>query len=140
MSLFKRRRLSRFEKDKAAAYVSEKFGVRTLYIGSETVQSSMRLARPNDLELAYTRSMMAFLLFHPDPQQVLMVGLGGGSLAKFIYHRLPVTQVVAVEINPQVAAVARELFYLPAEDARFNVVIGDGAEYLSDGKRAADII
>jgi spermidine synthase len=140
MGLFKSWRIRKVEEDNVSVYVSEKFGVRTLYIGSDTVQSSMRLARPNDLELAYTRSMMAFLLFHPDPQQVLMIGLGGGSLAKFIYHRLPATQVVAVEINPQVAAVARELFYLPVEDARFSVVISDGAEYLSDGKRTADII
>ena len=140
MSLFKRRRIRRFEKDKTAAYVSEKSGVRTLYIGSDTVQSSMRLARPNDLELSYTRSMMAFLLFHPDPQRVLMVGLGGGSLAKFIYHRFPATQVVAVEINPQVVAIAREFFYLPAGDVRFNVLVGDGADYLSDERRTADII
>ena len=40
-------------------YITERFGVRSLHIGSDTIQSSMRLARPNDLELAYTRSMMA---------------------------------------------------------------------------------
>ena len=70
-------------------YVSERFGVRSLHIGSDTIQSAMRLARPNDLELAYTRSMMAFLLFTERPARVLMIGLGGGSLAKFIYHRMP---------------------------------------------------
>src|SRR5688500_19561600 len=47
----------------ADVYVSERHGVRSLHIGSDTVQSSMRLSRPNDLELSYTRSMMAFLLF-----------------------------------------------------------------------------
>jgi len=57
--------------DEETAYVSERFGVRTLHIGSDTVQSAMRIARPNDLELAYTRSMMAFLLFVPAPKRAL---------------------------------------------------------------------
>src|SRR3954463_2308175 len=32
--------------DNESVYISEKFGVRTLHIGSDTVQSSMRIARP----------------------------------------------------------------------------------------------
>ena len=30
--------------DNESVYISEKFGVRTLHIGSDTVQSSMRIA------------------------------------------------------------------------------------------------
>src|SRR3954451_3704335 len=91
--------------DEETAYVSERFGVRSLHIGTDTVQSSMRLARPNDLELSYTRSMMGFLLFTPPPKEVLMIGLGGGSLAKFVYHRLPDAHTRVVEVNPRVAEV-----------------------------------
>src|SRR5688572_1868289 len=99
--------------DEQTAYVSERYGVRSLHIGSDTVQSSMRLTRPNDLELSYTRSMMAFLLFAPEPSDVLMIGLGGGSLAKFVHHRLPAARVRAVEVNPQVVAIARQYFHVP---------------------------
>ncbi len=140
MNFFQNRLLRKPEADDEAVYVSEKFGVRTLHIGSDTAQSSMRLARPNDLEMSYTRSMMAFLLFKPDPREVMMVGLGGGSLAKFIYHRLPRTRVVAVEVNPRVAAVARRFFHVPQDDARLEVVIGDGAAYVGSDKLAADVI
>ena len=122
------------------AYVSERYGVRTLHIGSDTVQSSMRLARPNDLELAYTRSMMAFLLFMAAPSRVLMVGLGGGSLAKFVYHRLPETRVTVVEVSAQVVAIARQLFHVPADEARFKIVVADGAEYVARGDVAADVV
>src|SRR3954471_7487471 len=100
-------RIRKPEEDNESVYISEKFGVRTLHIGSDTVQSSMRIAQPIDLEVAYTRSMMAFLLFNPAPVSVLMVGLGGGSLAKFIYHRLPGTRIVAIEVNPRVVDIAR---------------------------------
>jgi spermidine synthase len=121
-------------------HVSESHGVRSLHIGSDIIQSSMRVSRPDDLELAYTRGLMAFLLFNPQPRRVLMIGLGGGSLAKFIYRRMPRTRITAVEINPQVVTVARDSFGLPPEDERFRVVIGDGADYV-DGRRAcADVI
>jgi spermidine synthase len=116
--------------DEETAYVSERFGVRTLHIGSDTVQSAMRLARPNDLELSYTRSMMAFLLFVPAPRHALLIGLGGGSVAKFMYHRLPSAHIKAIEVSSQVVAIARNLFHVPANNARFEVLIDDGAQYI----------
>src|SRR5512147_2347829 len=88
--------------------VSERDGVRYLHLGSDTIQSAMRIARPDDLELSYTRCMLAFLLFVPMPLHVLMIGLGGGSLAKYVLSRMPLTRVTAVEINPQVIAAARQ--------------------------------
>jgi spermidine synthase len=126
--------------DSETVYVSERFGVRSLHIGSDTVQSSMRLARPNDLELSYTRSMMAFLLFVPPPAKVLMIGLGGGSLAKFVYHRLPDTRTTVVEVSPQVLRIARQLFNVPEDDERFSVVVDDGSAYVDRSDIRADVI
>jgi len=126
--------------DAETPYVSERNGVRTLHIGSDTVQSAMRLARPNDLELSYTRSMMAFLLFMPPPRHALLIGLGGGSIAKFIYHRLPGVRVKAVEVNPQVVAIARNCFHVPEDESRFDIVVGDGSEYVARDDVAADVV
>jgi spermidine synthase len=133
-------RLRKPADDAETVYVSERYGVRALHIGSDTVQSAMRIGKPNDLELAYTRSMMAFLLFCDRPMRVLMIGLGGGSLAKFIYHRLPWITTEVVEINPRVIAIARQCFHVPEDDARFSVIAGDGAEYMEGAGRAADVI
>jgi spermidine synthase len=126
--------------DNESVYISEKFGVRTLHIGSDTVQSSMRIARPNDLEVSYTRSMMAFLLFNPEPREILMVGLGGGSLAKFVYHQLPSARTVAVEVNPRVVDIARQYFMLPPDDQRLTIIVADGAEYVQRVVRKPDVI
>jgi spermidine synthase len=133
-------RIRKPAEDNESVYISEKFGVRTLHIGSDTVQSSMRIARPHDLEVSYTRSMMAFLLFKPDPREVLMVGLGGGSLAKFIYHRLPGARTVAIEVNPRVVDVARQYFVVPPDDDRLHIIVTDGADYLHDNHFNADVI
>jgi spermidine synthase len=133
-------RVRKAETDNESVYISEKFGVRSLHIGSDTVQSAMRISKPNELEVVYTRSMMAFLLFKPAPVNVLMVGLGGGSLTKFVYHYLPESRVMAVEVNAQVVAIARQFFLLPPNDERLNVMVGDGAEYLARKGVKADVL
>jgi spermidine synthase len=140
MNFLARWRLRKPRHGADSVYVTERFGVRSLHIGSDTIQSSMRLARPHDLELAYTRSMMAFLLFHSTPSRVLMVGLGGGSLAKFVYYRMPETASEVLEINPQVVAVARRMFEVPAGDGRFTVRVCDGAEFIGRDGSAYDAI
>ncbi|MCW5624706.1 MAG: polyamine aminopropyltransferase [Burkholderiales bacterium] len=130
MGLLSRFRTHRVRSRDASVDVSEKDGVRSLHLGSDTIQSSMRVDDPVELVLSYTRSMMAFLLFHPDPRDVVMIGLGGGSLAKFAYHRLPRARVRVVENSAQVIGVARSMFAVPADDARFEVVLDDGASYV----------
>ena len=114
-----------------AIAVSEARGLRHLHLGGEAIQSAMRIDDPYALALDYTRCMMAFLLFHPQPREVLMIGLGGGSLAKFFHRRFRGARVRAVELDPRVVAAAREHFALPPDDARLTVEVGDGAEALA---------
>ena len=120
--------------------VSEERGVRHLHVGGEAIQSAMRLDDPFALELDYTRCMMAFLLFHPQPRHVAMLGLGGGSLAKFVHHRVPDASVTVVENNPHVIAAARSLFSLPPASERFAVIKGDGAEWVRDHPDGCDVL
>jgi spermidine synthase len=119
------------KKPKSAIAVSDARGVRTLHVGGEAIQSSMRLDDPFALALDYTRCMMAFLLFHPAPREALMIGLGGGSLPKFFHKNLRRTAVRVVELDPRIVVAARTQFALPADNARFSVLIGDGAEALA---------
>jgi spermidine synthase len=100
----------------------------------------MRITRPWDLELAYTRAMMGFLMFNASPQDVLMIGLGGGSMAKFIRKQRPQTRITAVEIDPRVIAAARAHFELPPDDATLTVVEADGALYVRQHAGSADVI
>ena len=140
MNLLGNWRIRKAADDNETVYIAEKFGVRTLHIGSDTVQSAMRLNAPNDLELSYTRSMMGFLLFNDAPKSVLMVGLGGGSVAKFVYQRMPQANVRVIEINERVLTVARRYFEVPENNERFEVIIGDGAEYVTREGVHADLI
>jgi spermidine synthase len=116
---------------KAEVAVTNARGVRTMHVGGEAIQSAMRIDDPFALALDYTRCMMAFLLFHPEPRRALMIGLGGGSLAKFFYKELRKTSIRVVELDAAVVAAARQHFALPEDDARLSVEIGDGVESLS---------
>ena len=120
--------------------VREKDGVRTLHLGSETIQSAMRVDAPHALELAYTRAMMAFLLFAQAPQRILTIGLGGGSLSKFMYHRLPHATQKVIELSAEVITVARRFFFLPPDDGRLSIEIGDGAQYVCRCKESVDVL
>jgi spermidine synthase len=103
---------------------------RSLHFDLDCVQSAMLLEDPTRLCLAYTRKMMTFLLFKRTPQRILLLGLGGGSLAKFCYESLPQATIVAVEPSLHVIAL-REEFRIPADDRRFRVVQADGADYVA---------
>ena len=99
----------------------------------------MDLRHPNALYLEYTRSMMGFVLFNPAPENVAMIGLGGGSLAKFCYKHLTTSNIVVVEINPYVIALRNE-FLVPEDDERFSVIEADGAQFVSSSSQAFDVI
>ncbi len=112
---------------------------RFLYFSVRLMQSQMSLSAPNDLVLRYTQKMMAFLLFHPRPRRLMLIGLGGGSLVKFCYHRLSGSQITVVEISPEVIA-WRDAFLLPPDDARLTVIEGDGAVLLSEAEKGIDAL
>jgi spermidine synthase len=104
--------------------------IRYLYFSFDFIQSAMRIDDPDALDLRYTQKMMAFLLFNPEPAHVAILGLGGGSLAKFCYRRLPRARVTAVEINPDVVAM-RDQFCIPPDDERLRIICGDGAAFVA---------
>ncbi len=123
--------------------ISEQAGVRYLHFGSSWIQGAMRLARPNHLELEYTREMMAALLLRDDarfPRKVLLIGLGAASLTKFLYHNYPLAHLTIVEIEPKVVACARQFFKLPEDDKRINLVIADGMDYVLSTDKKFDLI
>jgi len=110
-------------------FVYESLNSKAMHFSISEIQSRMQIGDPHALDLEYTRTMMGFLLFKPDPRSIAMIGLGGGSLAKFCYRHLPQARIQVVEINPHVIAL-RDEFQVPADDERFTVERGDGARFV----------
>jgi spermidine synthase len=120
-------------------FVIEDDGSRCLYFTRAFIQSEMRLADPLALEFAYTRKMMGFLLFLPEPREILMLGLGGGSLAKYCHRHLPAARITVVEVDPHVIAF-RDQFLVPPDDARFRVREGEAAGYVAQCQERPDVV
>jgi spermidine synthase len=123
------RTLHRAQDHSGIVEVIEDGVTRTLYFGSRAKQSSMLLENPQVLVLSYTQAMTAALLFHPAPRKVLLLGLGGGSLACFLHHHFPDCRIQAVEQRATVVEAARNFFALPT-DERLRIHTGGALDYL----------
>ena len=123
----------------AKPFVHDDGDTRSLHFTLDELQSRMNKRNPWGLEVDYTRTMMGFLLLAPAPASIAMVGLGGGSLAKFCYRQLPTSRITVVDINPHVIALRRD-FCVPDDDARFEVLEGDGAAFVASPGRSVDVL
>lgn len=124
--------------------IREARGVRTLHFGSDWVQGAMRLNRPRDLELAYTRDMMGALLLSAGwpamPKRILQIGLGAASLTRFIDANLPESHQTVVELEPMVVGAAQQGFNLPTTGERLQIEIAEGATWIKSSTEQYDLI
>ncbi|MBT9609222.1 MAG: transferase [Aquabacterium sp.] len=107
----------------------------SLSFTSSLIQSSMRLDAPDELLLDYTRAMMGCLLLHPAPRRVLMIGLGGGSMLKYLHRHLPHATFTVVEISQAVIDLRGD-FLIPPDSERLHTVCDDGALFIRAHVRA----
>lgn len=115
--------------DEGVLEVVEQKGIRSLHFGSSSRQSSISLLDPESLQLPYTRAMTSWLLFKEKIDDALIIGLGGGSLARHLLYHFPESYVRAVECRASVVKIARSHFGLPL-DARLKVIVDDGGRYV----------
>jgi spermidine synthase len=120
-------------------FIAEDCETRALFFSWAYVQSRMRIDEPVALELSYTRKMMSFLLFHTNPRALLILGLGGGSLAKYCHRYLPQARIAVVESNRDVLAF-RNQFAVPRDDSRFQVIEGEAGEFVAACRDQYDIV
>jgi spermidine synthase len=120
-------------------FVYRRRGTVSLHFNLWATQSEMRCHAPDELIVPYTRTMMGFLLFKPRPQRIVMIGLGGGSLAKYCHAKLPEASIVVAEINREVIAL-RDLFRIPPDEERFEVLCEDGAALVGKLSNCVDVL
>lgn len=117
--------------------VRERETVRSLLFvdesGMEACQSSVDLADPATMRLAYTEVLLAATRDRLPGGRVLVVGLGGGGMVRCLETISPETAVEAVEIDPVVVRLAREYFGV-VESERVKVHVGDAFDFF-DGSR-----
>lgn len=124
-------------------------GVRTLWFvrdpiragqpGEEVIESQIKLDRPYDLLIDYTKYMFLSYLFKPKQEKVLIVGLGGGAMIHFLTKYDPGVKVDVVEIDPKIVEVADKYFGVRS-GGNVKIVTQDAFMYLKDTKEKYDVI
>ena len=118
--------------------VVDDLDTRALYFGTSARQSAMSREEPHRLVLSYTRSMLSGLLFTREPRSALVLGLGGGSLPRFLMHVFPTCRIDVVERRAKVVQVAHDYFHL-ARSPRLRTHVCDAEVFLRENPAARTI-
>lgn len=102
-------------------------------------QSVIKPGDPDHLELPYTRVIPVAMAVVDKPDRVLIVGLGGGTIPTFLRKRMPGLTIDAVDIDPEVVAVAKSHFEF-REDAKMRAYVDDGRHFIEQRDGHYDII
>jgi spermidine synthase len=99
----------------------------------------MNLASPARLEYAYTQAMLLPLLFDGDPRRLLLLGTGGGSLARALRATDRGFSILGIDRREAVLDAARAFFHLP-KDRRFATLCQDAEDFLQQHAEPHDLI
>jgi spermidine synthase len=115
-------------------------GLRTLLFEKNGArQSVVKPGDPDHLELPYARAAMTGLAWCENPQRVLVVGLGGGTIPMFLRKHYPQAAIDVVDIDSEVVRVAKKFFGF-REDSRMRAHTADGRRFIEQCSQPYDII
>ncbi len=84
----------------------------------------------------------AVAAFHPDPESILMIGLGSGAWLQVLLNHPDVESVTVVEINPSYVEVVRRNPRVTSalQSPKLKIVIDDGRRYMRRTSRRFDVV
>jgi spermidine synthase len=104
-----------------------------------TFHATMWKSDPVWLFLPYSQLMVSSLALTPEPRRGLILGHGGGSLAKWLARYWPTLELDVVEFDPSVVRMAEDFFdYRPP--ANHHVSVKDGRAFLNGTDRTYDVM
>ncbi len=107
--------------------------------GWDYTESVVNLADPDDLPLRYTQVMTVALAYPETPKNILMLGLGGGSIPIYLGRSLPESSITTVEIDPGVISAAKTYFGI-RETPRMRYRDADARVFLNRNPERYDLI
>lgn len=135
-----RKCIYRQEQDHQVLEVWEDEQHRWLTFGNSTIQSTIDIKDPYQLPSPSCQALLSALLFIPEPRQVLLLGTGGGSIARYLAHRCPQIRGDAVEKSPLVADTARRFFDFPSPEQGWHLLQEDARQFVKQPKHSYDFV
>ena len=104
-------------------------------------QTCQKIDDPDNLVFNFTKMIAAALYVAPKPKDILIVGLGGGTLTSAFAKLLPEAEIDAVEVDKAVINVADHFFGVRGTE-RIRIHESDGRAFVKRaiGKRSYDLV
>jgi spermidine synthase len=118
--------------------VKECAGLRWLHTPGGSVKTAMLLHEPERLMLEYVRAMTVFLLFDPNPHQLLNIGLNGGAIERFCSKHFPNSSVTTLESNSTIIDVSERYFNMNRD--HHNIIAGELETFVETSPQQFDVI
>ncbi len=91
------------------------------------------------LPVTYTRFMTMGLVYPREVRSILEIGLGGGRTAAYLNLHMPETDILSVELDPDVIELAKAHFGLTTSE-RFQIIARDGRIHMLRDPAKHDVI
>jgi len=117
--------------------VFERDGVRTLK-SDRVPQAAIRVSN-GESTLPYNQAAPALLLINPHPRRVLIIGLGGGTVGRYLQSRMRDLEIHYVDIDPAVPQLAQRFFFF-RPGPKIKVTVEDGRQFLHASGETWDLI
>jgi spermidine synthase len=106
----------------------------------DAIQSLIDSREPQRLLMDNLVYLMGILMFIDEPSDILLLGVGGGSLIHYLRHHLPSARITAVEYDNELIDLAQQHMQLPLPDARLSYVIDDAHEFITHDTQSYDLV
>jgi spermidine synthase len=135
-------RIAHIESEYNDIFINKRRGELTMSFqlkGWDYTESVTNLRDPDDLPLRYSQVMTAATIYPQEPKNILMIGLGGGSISTYLGRFMPEAAIDTVEIDRRVIESAKKYFGL-RDSERVRYLDGDGRVFLNRSKDLYDLI
>ncbi len=118
--------------------VFQEGSVHRLY-GGRMSFSAIDMRKPYHHVMEYTEMMIMGMAYVESPKDILMIGLGGGTIATYLRKYYPDLNITIVELDNAVLECSQKFFDFKT-DENMEVVIQGGRWYLMKNKNKHDVI
>ncbi|MCG8621266.1 MAG: fused MFS/spermidine synthase, partial [Proteobacteria bacterium] len=106
----------------------------------EAIQSEINRQQPQQLVMQNLQYLMGILLFMPEPENILLLGVGGGSMVHFLRHHFPQSHITGVELDAKLLETAHDKLLLPRADDQLTYCIQDARDHVTLTREKYDLI
>jgi spermidine synthase len=105
-----------------------------------SIQSEISISSPQQLRMKNLQYLMGLLLFIRPPKNVLLLGVGGGSLIQFLRYYMPQCHITGVEYDAELLQFVQKNLLLPEAGENIDYQITDARDYIKQCNKSFDLI